>query len=55
MSIAHSTNRVFSAHLPMGDPNDNFYLRLIVHVRDGLGATTESNVMRIRVGNLEKN
>ncbi len=49
MSIAHSFEPVFSVYLPSGNPKLNYNLTLIVHVRDMLGAWTESNLMTIKV------
>jgi len=49
MSIAHSTEPVFSVYLPSGDPKSNYSLNLTVHVQDQLGAWTESDVTTIRV------
>lgn len=51
MSIAHSTTSTFSVYLPSGDQKLDYKLRLIVHVRDMLGAWTESNIMEIKVKN----
>jgi hypothetical protein len=45
MSIAHSVQPKFNVYLPSGDPKLNHRLRLIVHVRDNLGAWAESGVM----------
>ena len=49
MSIAHSLVSTFKVYLPSGDPKLNYRLRLMVHVRDNLGAWTESNIMVINV------
>jgi uncharacterized membrane protein len=49
MSIAHSTESVFSVYLPSGDPKSNYDLNLTVHVQDWLGAWTESDVTTIKV------
>jgi hypothetical protein len=49
MSIAHSLEPVFNVYLPSGDPKSGYGLYLVVHVRDMLGAWTESNVTSIRV------
>ncbi len=49
MSIAHSLEPVFDVYLPSGNPKSNYTLRLVVHVRDMLGAWTESNIMTISV------
>jgi hypothetical protein len=49
MSIAHSLEPIFNVYLPSGDPKSGYSLYLVVHVRDMLGAWTESNVTRIIV------
>jgi hypothetical protein len=49
MSIAHSTEPMFSVYLPSGDPKSNYDLNLIVHVQDWLGAWTKSDVTTITV------
>ena len=58
MSIAYSKEPIFSVYLPSGDPKLNYTLNLIVHVRDNLGAWTESTIITIVVRekyiNLEK-
>jgi hypothetical protein len=45
MSIAYSKEPIFSVYLPSGDPKLNYTLNLIVHVRDNLGAWTESTII----------
>jgi hypothetical protein len=49
MSIAHSIKPIFSVYLPNGDPKLDYNLSLIVHVKDKLGAWTESDVITIKV------
>ena len=49
MSIAHSLEPVFNVSLPSGNPKSNYALRLVVHVRDRLGAWTESSTIIMTV------